>query len=50
VARAIEQAYLTNRGVEVVAHVGQLEPWPDVQVVARTRAIGETWFAGSWPA
>jgi len=50
VARAIEQAYLTNRGVEVVAHVGQLEPWPAVQVVARTRAIGETWFAGSWPA
>ncbi|KKM00677.1 hypothetical protein LCGC14_1802040 [marine sediment metagenome] len=48
-ARAIEKSYL-QRGIEVVAHVGQLDPWPWVQVSIKSRVVDEFWWKSGWPA
>ena len=47
-ARAIEKSYL-QRGIEVVAYVGQLDPWPYV-IVASTVRVKPTfgWWRTSW--
>jgi len=45
-ARAIEQAY-----GEVVAHVGQLDPWPYVIVASPVRVVADFgWWRTSWPS
>ena len=52
VARAIEARVRNQRGIDIVVHVNQLDAWPSIQAVSRSKLLDAPfgWWERMWPA